>query len=103
MNWIVVEAAQSADPGKDRVILENPAAVKELDELLVRKFYPPIRRALQETGYSYSSIDDDAIPIESRWDGPELGRCLTYMLFDEFARVVMPGVRRQRYESEGVQ
>ena len=90
MSWIV-EAAQSADPGKDRVILENPAAVKELDKLLVRKFYPPIRRALQETGYPYSSIDDDAIPIESRWDGPELGRCLTFMLFDEFARIVMRG------------
>ncbi len=90
MNWIV-EAAQSADPRKDRVILENPAAVKELDELLIKTYYPPIRRALQETGYPYSSVDDDAIPIESRWSGPELGRCLTFMLFDEFAGAILRG------------
>ena len=44
MNWIV-EAAQSADPREDRVILENPATVKELDELLIEKFYPPIRHS----------------------------------------------------------
>ncbi len=90
MNWIV-EAAQSADPRKDRVILENPAAVKELDEQLIKTYYPPIRRALQETGYPYSSVDDDAIPIESQWSGPELGRCLTFMLFDEFAGAILRG------------
>lgn len=90
MNWIE-EAAQNADPRKDRVILENPAAIKELDELLAEKYYPPIRRALQDTGYPYSSIDDDAIPIESRWDGPDLGRCLTFMLFDEFGGAILRG------------
>ena len=90
MNWIV-EAAQSVDPRKDRVILENPATVKELDELLIEKYYPPIRRALQDTGYAYSSIDDDAIPIESRWSGPELGRCLTFMLFDELGGAILRG------------
>ena len=90
MNWIE-EAAQNADPRKDRVILENPAAIKELDELLAEKYYPPIRRALQDTGYPYSSIDDNAIPIESRWDGPDLGRCLTFMLFDEFGGAILRG------------
>ena len=90
MNWIV-EAAQSADPGKDRVILENPATIRELDELLIRKYYPPIRRALQETGYPYSSIDDNQIPLESRWNGPELGRCLIFMIFDELGGAVLRG------------
>ena len=42
MNWIV-EEAQSADPRKDRVILENPATVRELDELLIKKYYPSLR------------------------------------------------------------
>ena len=90
MNWII-EESQSADPRGDRVILENPAAVKELDELLIEKYYPPIRRALQDTGYAFSSIDDDAIPIESRWSGPELGRCLTFMLFDGLGGAILRG------------
>ncbi len=33
MNWIVGKA-KSADPSKDRIILENPATVVKLDELL---------------------------------------------------------------------
>lgn len=90
MNWII-EEARSADPGRDRVVLENPAAVKELDELLVEKFYPPIRRALQGTGYPYSSIDDGAIRIESRWSGPELGRCLIFMVFDQLGGAIPRG------------
>ena len=90
MNWIM-EAAQNADPRRDRVVLQNPTVIKELDQLLINEYYPPIRHALQETGYPYSSIDDDAIPIRSRWSGPELGRCLTLMLFDEFARAILRG------------
>ena len=90
MNWIV-EEARHADPRKNRVILENPAAVEELDELLIERYYPPIRRALQETGYPYSSIDDDAIPIESRWLGADLGRCLIFTLFDDFGWAILRG------------
>lgn len=90
MNWIV-EAAQTADPRKDRVILENPAAIKELDELLIEKFYPPVRRALQETGYPYSSIDDGAIPIRSEPKGSALERRLTFMLFDELGGAILRG------------
>ena len=90
MNWIMQEA-QNADPQKDRVILENPAAVKELDELLIEKYYPQIRRMLQKTGYPFSSIDDGEIPIESRSSGPGFGRCLIFMLFDEFACPILRG------------
>ena len=91
MNWIT-EEAQRADPRKDRVVLEDPAAVKELDELLIEKYYPPIRRALQDTGYTYSSIDDDAIPIRSAsGGGSQLERCLTFMLFDELGGAILRG------------
>lgn len=90
MNWIMQEA-QNADPQKDRLILENPAAVKELDELLIGKYYPQIRRVLRKTGYPFSSIDDGEIPIESRWSGPDLGRCLIFMLFDDFACPILRG------------
>ena len=90
MNWILQEA-RNADPQRDRVILEDPAAVRELDELLIEKYYPPIRGALQETGYPFSSIDDASIPIESRWNGTDLGRCLVFMLFNDYACPVLRG------------
>ncbi len=96
MSWIY-EEARYADPQKDRVILENPAAVRELDEVLMGQYYPRIRQALQETGYPFSSIDDGKIPIESRWDGLDLGRCLTFMLFDDFDCPILRGsVTRSR-------
>ena len=96
MSWIE-EEARYADPHKNRVILENPAAVKELDEVLTGRYYPAIRRALQETGCPYSSIDDGKIPIDSRWDGPDLERCLSFMLFDDFGCPILRGsVTRSR-------
>lgn len=51
MSWIIAEA-QRANPGRGRVILENPALVRELDELLIETYYPPVKRALQDTGYA---------------------------------------------------
>ena len=84
MNWIELEA-QKTDPGKTRVILENPAAVGELDQLLTQTYYPQIKQMLLNCGYPFSSIDENKIPIESRWSSPGLGRCLTFMLFDKFA------------------
>ena len=84
MDWIVQEA-QKADANKDRVILENPAAVKELDELLTATYYPQIKQMFQNCGYPFSSLAEGKIPIESRWSGPGLGRSLRFMLFDEFA------------------
>ena len=90
MSWII-EEARRADRGRDRVILENPTVVRELDELLIETYYPPVKRALQDTGYAHSSIDAGAIPIESRWSGPELGRCLIFMLFDELGGAILRG------------
>ncbi|TVQ35100.1 MAG: hypothetical protein EA384_16725 [Spirochaetaceae bacterium] len=52
----------------EKALWELYEDLRELDRLLTQRYYPPIRRALQETGYPYSSIDDDAIPIESRWE-----------------------------------
>jgi hypothetical protein len=90
MNWIVQEA-QKQDPRKDRMILENPAAVRELDELLTQTYYPQIKPILLKCGYPFSSIDENKIPIESRWSGSGLGRCLIFMLFDHFARPILRG------------
>jgi hypothetical protein len=96
MNWIV-QVARDADPRKDRVILENPAAVRELDEVLTDQYYPRIMRMLQQTGYPFSSIDNGKIPIESRWDGPDLGRCLIFMIFNELSLPILRGsVTRSR-------
>ena len=83
MNWIIEEAKKS-NPKEDRVILENPKVVKELDELLLKKYYPFIQRELGKTSYQYSPVEKD-IRIESQWIGPEFGRSLLFMLFDDFS------------------
>ena len=90
MSWIT-EEAKKIDPREHRVILENPAVVRELDELLIKKYYPQIRRKLQETGYRFSSIDDDKIPIESQGSGIELCRRLMFMIFDQFSLPILRG------------
>ncbi len=90
MNW-VTEEARKVDPRKDRIILENPATVRELDEILTEKYYPQIRRTLLEAGYPFSSIEGGKIPIESRWSMTGLGRCLVFMLCDEFACPILRG------------
>lgn len=90
MNWIE-EAAQTADPRQDRVTLENPEAIAELDTILMEKYYPPIRRALQKTGYPFSSVDDGRIPISSSSEGFGLGRALTFMLFDQLGGAIFRG------------
>ena len=79
VNWIT-EEAKRADPSGDRVILENPRAVEALDELLLTKYLPLIREELEKTVYNYAPRDTPN--IESTWNGPQLARKLTYMLFD---------------------
>jgi hypothetical protein len=90
MSWLDEEASK-ADPRHDRVILENPSAVRELDALLVDTYEPFIRAELARTGYP------DAPPagerwIESKWLGPELSRTLTFMLFDHLSYPFFRGV-----------
>jgi hypothetical protein len=90
MSWLE-EEARKADPRHDRVILENPGAVRELDALLVDTYEPYIRGELARTSYS------DAPPagerwIESKWIGPELSRALTFMLFDHLSYSFFRGV-----------
>ena len=96
MNWLV-EEAMKADARHDRVILENPDVMRELDALLINTYEPYIRVELARTGYS------DAPPaserwIESKWIGPQLARALTFMLFDHqsfpFFRGVFSCTRR---------
>lgn len=90
MSW-VVEEAKNITPREERVILENPSVVRELDEILTGIYYPQIRRKLQETGYLFSSVDDGKIPIESRWSGSELGRRLIFMISDHFSLPILRG------------
>jgi hypothetical protein len=45
-----LKSARKADPNHDRVILENPGAVRELDALLVDTYKPYIRGELARTG-----------------------------------------------------
>lgn len=90
MNWIE-KAAQTGDPRQDRVVLENPEVIAELDTILMEKYYPPIRRALQKTGYPFRSLDDGDIPIHSSTEVTGLGRALTFMLFDQLGGAIVRG------------
>ena len=82
MNWII-EAAMKADPRKDRVVLEDPTTVAELDQILVTKYLPFIRAELKKTGYPYRPEDLTSAIESATAIGPRLARKLTFMLFDK--------------------
>jgi hypothetical protein len=90
MNWII-EEAKKINSNKNRVILENPKALGELDNLLLHTYYPFIQDQLKETGYKYMPKPDD-IKIGSSWDMDDLQRSLTFMLFDDFNYSFFRGV-----------
>lgn len=81
MSWIIQETSK-ADVRKDRIVLENPTAIADLDEILARKYVPFIRTELEKTGYPYLPRDLTSA-IESASNGSQLARKLTFMLFDE--------------------
>jgi hypothetical protein len=87
LNWIEAEA-KNADSTKDRVVLENPLTVAELDHLLLSKFYPFISEALKKTSLPYHPADDQ-LKIESKWLGPHLARELTFLLFDHLGQAFL--------------
>jgi len=83
MSWMI-EEAKKQDPNKNRVVLENPQTVSEIEEALLGDFYPFVRTELENTGYSYSPS-----PIEITLDteiaiGNNPARSFTFMLFDQF-------------------
>ena len=80
MNWLI-EEAKKIDPQSDRIILENPEAVKQLDKLIMDVYYPFILGELEKTGYLYAPVNDELI-IESTWNGGDLARSVVFMLFD---------------------
>ncbi len=99
MSWIEREASKVGST-RDRVILENPAVVAELDELLRTTFWPGVRGALVRTGYAWRSVEEERIPIESRWSEGDLGRSLLFMVFDELSLPILRGaltVSREGY------
>lgn len=77
INWIMSEAKKTHGR-QDVAILENPQAIKYLDDLLLEKFWPDINICLEQSGYKYSPEPD----IESELSY-ELQRTLTFMLFDD--------------------
>jgi hypothetical protein len=81
MNWIL-EEANKCDIQKDRIILENPQVVKELDNLISNKYYPFIYSELKKTKYRFIPHPDD-VKITSSWSGADLARTLVFILFDD--------------------
>jgi len=81
VSWIL-EEAYKCDPRKDRIVLENPEVVKELDDLLLNKYYLFIHSELKKTKYRFIPLPDD-VEITSIWSGGDLERALVFMLFDD--------------------
>ena len=90
MNWLI-EEAKKTNSQKDRIILENPEAVKQLDERIHTVFWPFIRKKLENSGYVYMPGNED-YELTSTWGGSGgLGRSLTFMLFDEMSSTFFRG------------
>ncbi|MDA3812306.1 MAG: hypothetical protein PF518_18460 [Spirochaetaceae bacterium] len=82
MSWLTEEAFKTPAK-KDRIILENPEAVKKLDERIFTVFWPFIREKLENSGFAYIPGNED-YEITSTWGGAgDLGRSLIFMLFDD--------------------
>ncbi len=80
MNWLIEEAKKSY-PKSDRVILENPETVKQLDDKIINIYFPFILEELKKTGYPYAPSDNE-LEIRSTWSGGNLARSIVFMLFD---------------------
>ncbi len=77
-NWVVGES-KKAGGGEDVLILEKPDVKKNLDGLLLEKFWPVILDCLVDTGYVYSPEENPETDFElSRL----LERSLSFMLFE---------------------
>lgn len=81
--WIEREA-RNADPSRDRVVLENPETVRELDAILRETFHPAILKIADDAGYVLQPRGPD-LDIRSETIGPQFGRTLRFILFDDFA------------------
>lgn len=80
MNWLI-EEANKIHPQSNRILLENPEIVKQLDEQIMDTYYPFILGELKKTAYPYSPLKDE-LKIESTWSGADLARSIVFMLFD---------------------
>lgn len=78
-NWILKES-KKADAKRDFVILEKPDVKKNLDELLLKGFWPVVRECLEDTGFAYSPEKNPETDFEP---SHRLERSLTFMLFGD--------------------
>lgn len=77
-NWVVDEA-RKADGSRGYVILEDPDSKKQIEHLLVNRFWPFIRSRLRDTGYT---LDKKKPPTEFEISHIH-ERSLSFMLFDK--------------------
>ncbi len=99
-NWAVRES-KKAGGGEDVLILEKPDVKKNLDGLLLEKFWPVILDCLVNTGYVYSPEENP----ETRFElSSSLERSLSFMLFENsglfFRGKIAVSAERWMLESE---
>lgn len=78
-NWIVAEA-RKAGRARDIAILENPDVKSDLDDLLLKRFWPVILDNLKSAGYPYRPEGHPETGFELSY---RYQRSLAFMLFDE--------------------
>jgi len=77
-NWILKEA-RKADENTDTVTLENPKRRKYLDDLLLKRFWPVIKKNIENSMYNYHPHKGPVIESETH---RFLSRSLMFMLLD---------------------
>ncbi len=80
-SWVLRES-KKVDGAGDFIILEKPDVKKNLDELLLKGFWPAIRECLEDTGFAYSPEENPKTDFEL---SHRLERSLTFMLFGDSA------------------
>lgn len=77
--WILNEAKKIGEE-KDYVILENPDNKSYLDNILIKKYWPVIKKSLKNTLYNYFPHRTPKTDFKLSY---ELTRALTFMLLDD--------------------
>ncbi len=76
--WAAGEA-KKIENSRDIAILEKPDIKKELDDMLIKKYWPSIEESLKDTGHIYYPEGKSETDFEL---SHELTRSLTFMLLD---------------------
>jgi hypothetical protein len=81
MSW-ADELLKDKNHSDEKIILENPSIIDELDNLLTDRFYPEIYQMLQKTSFPFHPEESDSLKISSYNRQNEVARKFHFGLDD---------------------